>query len=122
MEWTFTDRKPDSVFEEYVIVRLKAIGCQVIPQVGVAGYFIDIGVKHPDNPHGFIMGIECDGRTYHSSKSARDRDRLRQEILVGLGWNLYRIWSIDWFNDPIFETKKLRETIENRLKELKKRI
>ena len=65
------------------------------------------------------MGIECDGRAYHSSKSARDRDRLRQEILEGLGWNLYRIWSTDWFNDPIYEAKKLREIIETRLKELK---
>ena len=58
------------------IEQLKAIGCQTVPQVGVTGYFIDIGVKHPDWPHGFIMGVECDGATYHSSKSARDRDRL----------------------------------------------
>jgi len=90
-----------------------------LTQVGVAGYFIDIGIKHPAWPHGFIMGVECDGRTYHSSKSARDRDRLREEVLTSLGWDLHRIWSTDWFNDPTYESQRLRETIEKRLKELK---
>jgi very-short-patch-repair endonuclease len=66
------------------------------------------------------MGVECDGASYHSAKSARDRDRLRQEVLEGLGWYLYRIWSTDWFNDPVSETKRLREVVECRLKELKK--
>ena len=73
----------------------------------VSGFFIDIGVKHKSFPDGFILGVECDGRAYHSSKSARDRDILRQEILEGLGWNIYRIWSTDWFLDPNKELKKL---------------
>ena len=64
------------------------------------------------------MGVECDGATYHSSKSARDRDRLRQEVLEGLGWHLYRIWSTDWFEDPRRETEKLRSAIEHRIKNL----
>jgi very-short-patch-repair endonuclease len=110
----------DSEFEDHVIQQLKSIGCDAIPQVGVKGYSIDIGVKHPNWPHGFIMGVECDGASYHSSKSARDRDRLRQNVLEGLGWNLYRIWSTDWFNDPVRETEKLREAIEKRMIELKK--
>ena len=110
-----THRKPESVFEEYVISQLKSFGCQPIPQIGVSGYFIDIGIKHPKWPHGFIMGVECDGATYHSSKSTRDRDRLRQEVLEGLGWHLYRIWSTDWFTDPIGEAERLRLAIENRL-------
>jgi len=46
------------------------------------------------------MGIECDGATYHSAKSARDRDRLRQTILERLGWQIRRIWSTDWFRNP----------------------
>ena len=80
---------------------------------------MDSGFKHPDWPHGFIMGGECDGAAYHSSKSARDRDRLRQEVLEGLGWYLHRIWSIDWFNDSVSESERLREVVECRLKELK---
>ena len=118
LNYELTGRKPDSIFEEYVIAQLTAIGCQPVPQVGVAGFYIDIGVKHSKWPHGFIMGVECDGAAYHSSKSARDRDRLRQEVLEGLGWNLYRIWSTDWFSDSVKEAQKLREVIEVRLKEL----
>ncbi len=114
-----THREPDSDFEEYVIDQIKSIGCEAVPQVGVAGYFIDIGVKHPDWPHGFILGVECDGASYHSSKSARDRDRLRQEVLENLGWEFHRIWSTDWFNDPAKETQRLREKITDRLEQLK---
>ena len=66
------------------------------------------------------MGVECDGATYHSSKSARDRDRLRQEILEGLGWNLHRIWSTDWFESSHQEAERLRRAIQERLNCLKK--
>jgi hypothetical protein len=87
----------------------------------VAGYFVDIGVRHAKWPHGFVLGVECDGASYHSAKSARDRDRLRQEVLEGLGWRLHRIWSTDWFNNPLREADKLRALIASRLKELKSR-
>ncbi len=76
-----TEREPDSDFEMFVINQIKAMGCEAVPQVGVAGYFVDIGVRHLDWPYGFILGVECDGASYHSAKSARDRDRLRQEVL-----------------------------------------
>ena len=69
----------------------------------------------------FILGVECDGATYHSAKSARDRDRLRQEILENLGWKLHRIWSTDWFNNPRQETERLRKVIGERLAFLKTR-
>lgn len=114
-----TKREPDSVFEEYVIEQIHAMGCEAVPQVGAAGYFIDIGVKHPDWPHGFLLGVECDGSSYHSSKSARDRDRLRQEVLERLGWHFHRIWSTDWFNDPAKERERLRDVIVRRLETLK---
>jgi len=117
-----TKKEADSIFEEYVIQQLKAMGCEPEPQVGVAGYFIDIGIKHPEWPHGFIMGVECDGASYHSAKSARDRDRLRQEVLEGLGWKLHRIWSTDWFNDPNREANILREIVQKRLIELKTKL
>ena len=116
----FSGKEPDSPFEEHVIQQIKSIGCEAVPQVGVTGYSIDIGVKHPSWPNGYLMGIECDGATYHSARSARDRDRLRQEQLESLGWHLYRIWSTDWFDDPVRETEKLREAIESRLNDLNK--
>jgi transcription elongation GreA/GreB family factor len=116
-----TYKEPDSDFECYVIDALKSMGCEPVSQVGVAGYFIDIGVKHAHWPHGYVLGIECDGRTYHSSKSARDRDRLRQEVLQNLGWHFHRIWSTDWLENPKDEITKLKEVITNRLKELQEK-
>ena len=107
-----TSREAGSDFQLYVGDKLKEKGYEITQEVGVAGFFIDIGVKHPKIPHKYLIGVECDGATYHSSKSARDRDRLRQEILEGLGWTLYRIWSTDWFNDPNNETDKLVDFIE----------
>lgn len=116
-----TEREPDSNFEIFVGKQILAMGCEAVPQVGVSGYFVDIGVRHPEWPHGFVLGVECDGASYHSAKSARDRDRLRQEVLERLGWNLHRIWSTDWFNNPQREAQRLREVIAARLTELKKR-
>ncbi len=113
-----TSREPDSDFEKFVIDQIRSMGCEAVPQVGVAGYFVDIGVKHPEWPHGYILGVECDGASYHSSISARDRDRLRQEVLENLGWHFHRIWSTDWFNDPQKEATRLRERISERLADL----
>src|SRR5690606_22192820 len=84
-------------------------------QVGVAGFRIDLGIRHPDWPYGYILGVECDGAAYHSSKSSRDRDRLRQEVLEGLGWRLHRIWSTDWFRNPRKEIEVLKEVIADAL-------
>jgi transcription elongation GreA/GreB family factor len=106
---------PDSPFEEHVISVVEQLGFIAVPQVGVSNYHIDIGVKHLDYPMGFLCGIECDGASYHSSKSARDRDRLRQEVLEGLGWELYRIWSTDWFYDTFGQTEILKDYLHNLL-------
>ena len=98
-----TGRSPDSDFEIAVMSALRDEGFECIPQVGVAGFFIDVAVVDPGNPGRYLMGIECDGATYHSAKSARDRDRLRQTILERLGWRIRRIWSTDWFKNPLGE-------------------
>ena len=82
----------DSDFEAEVGDQLRAKGYQVNLQVGVSGFRIDLGVRHPDHPECFLAGVECDGAAYHSSRSARDRDRLREEVLSSLGWDLVRVW------------------------------
>jgi very-short-patch-repair endonuclease len=107
----------ESPFEEHVKARLEAAGFTVEPQVGVAGYRIDLGVAHTDYPDGFLAGIECDGATYHSAKSVRDRDRLREAVLRGLGWYIYRVWSTDWFANPDREMDKLLVKLRGRLTE-----
>ncbi len=110
-----TDREPDSDFEISVMDMLKRRGYDVTPQLGVAGYRIDIAVKHPVAPGSYLAAIECDGATYHSALSVRDRDRIRQEILESLGWRgrIWRIWSTDWFRTPRQETEKLIGFLED---------
>jgi hypothetical protein len=102
----------ESPFEESVIGVIRSWGYELTPQVGTAGYRIDIGIRHPDHPGVYALGVECDGYQYHSSKVARDRDRLREKVLRGLGWNLYRIWGTAWYRDRNGEEHKLRAAIE----------
>ncbi|XOV89817.1 MAG: DUF3320 domain-containing protein [Pseudomonadota bacterium] len=114
-----TGKAPDSPFEEEVIAALRAEGFDVEPQVGTAGYFIDLAVRDPNRPGAYLLAIECDGAAYHSSLSARDRDRLRQAVLEGLGWRFHRIWSTDWFRNPTTEVARIREAIESAKKAVK---
>lgn len=102
----------ESPFEAEVKELLLNLGYKVECQVGVAGFFIDLAVRHPVNSDHFMLGIECDGATYHSSPSARDRDRLRQEILERLHWKLHRIWSTDWFRGREREIARLKSRVE----------
>jgi transcription elongation GreA/GreB family factor len=104
-----TGKEPDSEFEVAVMDVLRGHGFEVTPQLGVAGFRIDIAVKHPDHRSGYLAAIECDGASYHTGVSVRDRDRIRQEILESLGWHgrIWRIWSTDWFRSPLAETERL---------------
>lgn len=103
----------DSPFEEAVYNFLDRKGYKLATQVGCSGYRIDMAVKHPTLSGIYVLGIECDGAAYHSAKTARERDRLRQDVLENMGWKIYRIWSTDWIKDPITEGQKLVEAIEN---------
>ena len=106
-----TGKQSDSPFEVQVEAVLCRAGFQTERQVGVAGYFIDLGVKHPHHTGLFALGIECDGRTYHSSRAARDRDRLREKVIIERGCKLHRIWSTDWFVNPQQAKKRLIEAV-----------
>lgn len=90
----------ESPFEKAVAEALAAKGWQMHPQVGVSRFRIDLGVVDPDLPGRYLAGVECDGATYHRSATARDRDKLRELVLRGLGWEILRIWSTDWWLDP----------------------
>lgn len=107
-----TGREADSPFEIEVMTALQSRGYRIEPQVGTAGYFIDMAVRDPDMPGRYVLAIECDGAAYHSSRSARDRDRLRQGVLESLGWAFHRIWSTDWFRDPGREVDRAVAAIE----------
>jgi len=108
---SFSELQPTSDLEIAVSNALTARGFECVPHVGVAGFFIDVAVRHPEKPGVFILGVVCDGASYHSVKSARDRDRLRPMILENLGWNIHRIWSTDWFRDSRREIEKVVERV-----------
>jgi very-short-patch-repair endonuclease len=110
---TFSGRDPESPFEIEVADCLRRWGYEVEAQLGVAGYFLDIAVRHPSSPGRFVLGIECDGATYHSSRVARDRDRLRESVLKDLGWKLHRIWSTEWFHHRGDEEVRLEHVLRS---------
>jgi very-short-patch-repair endonuclease len=110
-----TGLEPESPLEIEVIRALRDKGWSVHPQVGCSGYRVDMAVVHPQKPGTYLLGIECDGATYHSLPTARDRDRLRQMVLEDLGWSLHRIWSTDWWTDPAREIQKLEAALSTLL-------
>ena len=103
----------ESPLEEDVAGEIRRMGYNVVPQVGCSGNRIDIGVIDPTNPGRFILGVECDGATYHSSYSARDRDRLREKVLKRLGWRTYRVWAPTWAARRESEVRRLKEALEH---------
>ena len=90
----------DSPFEASVAQALERKGWRVHTQIGASSFRVDLGVVHPDHAGSYLAGVECDGATYHRSATARDRDKLREQVLRGLGWQILRIWSTDWWVNP----------------------
>lgn len=102
----------DSPFEDSVMAALEKHGHTIHTQVGTAGFFIDLAIVDPNLPGRYLLGIECDGATYHSARSARERDRQRQAVLEDHGWTIHRIWSADWFQKPDEQLRKVLAAIE----------
>lgn len=102
----------DTPCEEDVADVIRSLGYLVDTKVGSAGFRIDMGVRHPDRPGTYIAAVECDGATYHSALWARERDRLRRDVLEHLGWRFHRIWSTDWFYNRSAEIERLRVALD----------
>ena len=105
----------ESPFETAVARALRDKGWDVHPQVGVSAYRIDLGIVHPDEPGAYLAGVECDGAMYHSSAFARERDKIRQAVLEGLGWTLFRVWSTDWWTDQSKALEMLQNSLRDQL-------
>jgi len=99
-------------FEDEIAKQLTALGHIVRSKVGSAGFYLDLAVVDEHNPGRYIIAIECDGQNYARARSATDRDRLRDQVLEMFGWNIYRVWSTDWYRNPERELKRLNEAIE----------
>jgi very-short-patch-repair endonuclease len=107
--------EPMNDFEADIYEALTARGLKLVPQVGCSSFRIDFGVCHPTEPGRFVLAIEADGATYHSSYTARDRDRLRQQMLENLGWRFHRIWSTDWFQRKHEEIERTMNAFDRAL-------
>ena len=101
-----------TIFEEEVAEFLRGQGHDVRMKVGEAGFFIDLAVADPTQPGAYLLGIECDGPEYNRARPARDRDRLRAQVLAGLGWRVYRLWSVEWFAHPEQEQERLLAALQ----------
>src|SRR5690606_23899405 len=116
LEVSEDNRDAESPFEEEVLRLVSSWGYQAQPQVGVADYRSDVGIRDPARPGRLLLGIEGDGAMYHSSRVARDRDRLRQEVLEKLGWRIHRIWGSAWYRNRAGEEARLRGAIEEAMR------
>jgi len=112
-----TGEDADSELEQDVAGVIRGMGFLADPQVGSLKFRIDIGVRHPSQPGRYLLAVECDGATYHHALWARERDRLRQEVLEHLGWRFHRIWSTDWFYHRVSEVERLRAALAAALEE-----
>lgn len=109
----------ESPFEVAVARALQDRGWVVHPQVGVSAYRIDMGVVHPDKSGLYLAGIECDGAMYHSTAYARERDKIRQSVLEGLGWTLFRVWSTDWWTNRAKALDELDQQLRHHLEKVR---
>ena len=104
-------------FEDAIASFLEENGYQVARQIGCAGFRVDLAIIDDENPGKYILGVTTDGKMYASSKVARDRDRLREQVLSGLGWKLYHLWSTDWYRNRDLGRKKLLDYVEKSIKQ-----
>jgi uncharacterized protein DUF4011/restriction endonuclease-like protein/AAA domain-containing protein/uncharacterized protein DUF3320 len=107
------DGRWSTPLEAEIAEAIRELGFHAVPSVGVGSFRIDIGVTTPDHPDRFVLGIECDGAGYARTPTARDRERLRHEVLAGLGWGqIHRIWSLDWVRNRSGEIDRLSTALE----------
>jgi very-short-patch-repair endonuclease len=111
MSGVITTRKPTR-FNLDVKRRLEELGYRVSTEIGTCGYFIDLGIHHPIDDRSFVLGVECDGAIFHSSQYARDRDKIREDLLRSRGWRITRVWSIDWSKNWKAEVARLDAIIK----------
>ena len=113
--WPQANSERTSPFQKEIAEKLRAAGHDCHETMDASGFFVDMAIADPDHPGRYVLGIECDGESYHGSQAARDRDRLKEQVLRSLGWRLHRVWSTDWFADPEYELERAIQAIEDAL-------
>lgn len=110
-----------TLFEQQVAETIRSLGYEAVPQPSPSRCFLDLAVRDPRNPDQYLLGIQCDGQTYQAARWARDRDRLRQEILQARGWQIHRLWALDWLRHPGRERERLAEALQQARQRLAQR-
>ncbi len=108
---TLKEEKPKH-FEQLIAAQIEKMGYSVETNIGCSGYKIDIGVVDPDKPSEYIMGILTDGKTYNDAKTAKDREIVQISVLKMLGWNIHKLWSTDWWDNPQKVIQGVADAIE----------
>ena len=106
---------PDE-FKSAIATFLRENGYDLVENLGFSDYKIDIAIVHPERAKEYVAGIECDGLSYVSARTVRDRDRLRSSVLTSMGWQLYRVWSAEWYKNSDIEKTKLLTFVDNAIK------
>ena len=96
-----------------VASKLRERGYQVKTKIGCSGFRVDVGVVDPDNSSRYLLGILCDGENYRAAKTARDREIVQSSVLKMLGWNICKVWTMDWWEN----SQKVIDRIEGELEE-----
>lgn len=98
-----------TAFEQVLLKSLTTAGLDCVPRVGVGGYQVDVAVRHPQDRERFVLAIECDGPSYFTAPSARDRELGRKAALERMGWNVHRVFSTAWLRNPEAELGRVLE-------------
>lgn len=104
-------------YQAEIAQALRERGYKISENVGSSGFKVDLAVSHPKDDNRFILGIQCDGLNYARSKTARDRDKLRELVLRQLGWNITKAWAMDYYENPDKEINRLEEEVKKLLKD-----
>lgn len=105
----------ESPYHREIYTALTSAGYKVATSVGCAGYRVDLAVERPDRPGTYLLGIELDGPRWAAAGTARDRERLRKEVLASLGWKIVSVWTPEWARNPKGEAQRLLDEIGRHL-------
>ncbi len=105
---------------ESIANHLEKQGLNVKKHIGTSDYKVDLGIVHPENDKEYILGILVDGDNYFNIHTTNDRELLAPSVLGALGWNVHRIWTLDWLKNKDKIVAEILEKLEI-LKHQKKR-
>lgn len=103
----------DSTITECIAAAISNMGYKVKCNIGSSEFKVDIGIIDPKNEEEYLLGILLDSQNNKNSSTARDRFVLQPSVLQGLGWNIIRIWTLDWLDDSERVLRNIKAAIEN---------